>query len=401
MHRIRFSYIIVLLITFSFTLLVGGPMPYFLFYISLLVFLIPLIHLLLSLIGIEASVKLAKDHLYVGDKVDMEYKIKNKNFFSIPRLKFKSNINKKLVGKDSDLKTISLGVREEFKGKENIPLNRRGFYESIALTIKVSDVYSIFNLKKAFNSRVNLLVYPKIIKLDSFRVYSNKDLGEILVEKSIFKDKSSISSIDEYRKGDSINQIHWKASAKQGSPMIKNFDTVSGADLNIFLNNEQELFKGDIDKRIEDKIVEVSIALVNFFLNLDIDIGLNTFSGKEAIEIKNKNKDELRVYLEVLARFKANASFGIKNLIEDKLYSFAKNSIVLIITPILDEDLGILAISLKIKNLIPIFIMVSDKKYAPPRVDKNIEKKLKKENIDIYFIDYSSNIKEELEIRYG
>lgn len=400
MSRIKWSYIFLFIITFSFALLVGGPMPYFLFYIIILSFLLPLIHLLLSFIGLEAKITLPNSSLYTGSTVDIEYEVKNKNFFSIPILKFSSNITQKLSGKSNEPKTLSLSPREHFKYKENLVIKRRGFYEDVEINISLADIYSIFKFKKIFHNKTELLVYPNIIELDSFRISSNKNLGEILVQDSMFQDKSSIATIKDYTPGDSINKIHWKVSAKRDSPMIKTFEKVSNANLNIFMDSNVVLFKNDIDRRIEDKMVDTTLAVVNYFLNLDINISLNTFSKNNRVELFDRNKNEIKSFLEILARFEGNGIYGIDRLIEDKIYSFVDNSIVMIITPNLDKDIGAMAIKLKMKNLIPIFIIISDKEKNNISMNKNVEKRLTEENIELYFIDYMSNIKEELEIKH-
>ncbi|OLS03621.1 DUF58 domain-containing protein [Tissierella creatinophila] len=376
-------------------------MPYFLFYISILSFLVPLVHLLLSFIGIKAQINLPDDSLYTGVKIEIEYRLKNKNFFSIPMINFSSDISKILSGKKTTIKTLSLGPFEDFRFRDTIRLKRRGFYELVDLKVEISDIYSLFTFKKEFHNKTNLLVYPNIIELDSFKIYSNKNLGELSMQDSIFEDKTSISSIKEYTEGDSINQIHWKVSAKRGTPMVKSFEPVSNANLNIFINNNKLYFKDDFDRHIEDKIVDTSLAIVNYLLNLDIDLSLNTFSKKELIEISNIKKENLKVFLEMFARFKGNGESSIIDLIEEKMYSFIDNSMIMIITPNLDKEMGEIALKLKMKNLIPIFIIVTDKENNDPLINKDIENRLTEENIELYFIDYNSNIKEELEIKHG
>lgn len=398
MHRI--VYILVFLALFLFALLVGGPMPYLLFYTSILVFLVPFLHLLVSLIGLKSNIQIPNRSLHVGDSINIKYNINNKNFFPLPVLRFNSNIRSVVNDGDPSSKTISLGARENFTFTEKIMLNRRGYYDSIQLKLKVFDIFSLFHLRRNFKTDSSLIVYPNIVKLDNFRVYSNQSLGEMLVEKSIFQDRSNISTIDEYQEGDSINRIHWKASAKRGIPMVKTFETVSDTELDIFINNKASLFQNDVDRRIEDKMVDISTAIIYYFLNLNIQVNLDTFSKQKRIEIESSKKDELKLYLETLAKLEANGDFKMKNLLGEKSYRLDSSSIILIITPILDKELGELAMKLKMKNLTPLFIVVTDKRNSTPMVDRNIEGKLLDEGIDLRFIDYASNIKEELEVHH-
>lgn len=399
--RRKFIYIVLFAITFSFAFLVGGPMPYFLFYVSILSILVPLVHLLISFLGIKAKINIPKISLFTGSEVDVEYSIRNRNFFSIPILKLSSDISKVLSDKVTDIRTLSLAAREDIQFKEKIFLKRRGFYENMDLNVTISDVFSIFSFKKKFQDKSYILVYPKVIELDSFRISSNKNLGEILVRDSIFEDKTSISNIKEYTEGDSINQIHWKVSAKRGSPMIKKFETVSNTNVKIFIDNNKSKFLYDADRRLEDKIVDTSIAIINYFLSLDIDVSLHTSLNDRLISISDKKKDEMKFYLELFARFKGNSKYNIIDLIEEKIHSFIDDSIIIIITPNLNKEIGTMGIKLKMKNLIPLFIVISDKENDNISLDKDVERRLTEENIDLYFIDYKSNVKEELELKHG
>lgn len=375
-------------------------MPYLLLYISILVFLVPLIHLLLSLIGLKAYLKIPDNSLHVGDSIDIKYNINNKNFFPIPLLKFSSNIRNLVNGSDPSSRTISLGLRENFAFTENVTLNKRGYYDSIKLKIKIFDIFSLFSLGKNFKTDSSLIVYPRIVKLDNFKVYSKQSLGEIPVKKSIFEDKSNLSTINKYKQGDPINRIHWKASAKRGIPMVKTFETVSKTKLNIFINNREDLFKNDINRRIEDKMVDISSSIINYFLSLNVEVSLEYFSSTKRVEVKSSSRDHLKLYLESLAKFKANGKFPVQKLVGKKNYLENDSSIILVITPILDRNIGELAMELKIKNLSPLIIVVTDKNNAAPIVDKNIEGKLLEEGIDLRFIDYASNIKQELEVNH-
>lgn len=400
MHRISLFYIALLIVAFLFAFLVGGSMPYFLLYISILIFLVPLFHLLISFLGIKAKLSIKTTQIYAGENLDLEYHLINKNWFTIPIIEVSICTDRYLKEKNIIFKKISLNPREKINLKHNISFKRRGYYKNIDSNINISDIYSLFQMKKRIKNNVDLYVYPNIIVLDSFKIFSDKSFGNILVQNSMFEDKTSISNLNEYTNGDAINRIHWKASAKVGFPMVKEFEKTSNSNIELFIDNNKKLLKNDFEHHLEDKIVEASLAIVNYFLNLDIDISLNSQSEKEYLELNNIKKDGLRFYLEFFSRFKNDGERNITTLIEEKMYSFRQNSVLIIVTSILDRKIGELGMKLKMKNLIPIFIIITDKSNNNHSVDLDIKNRLNEENINLYFIDHSSNIKEILEIKY-
>lgn len=374
-------------------------MPYFLLYIVLLSFLIPLIHLFLSLIGLKAGLTVPKTDIYAGDSVLLKYRLKNKNIFTIPSLETLISVDESFGNKDPILKELSLDPFEETIRTETITFQRRGFYQNVKFKIKISDIYSLFKVNKNIKNDISLVVYPNIIELDSFKRSTDGRFGNIAVEDSIFQDKSSISTIRDYREGDSINHIHWKLSAKRGSPMIKTFENISNTNVEIFIESKSSFYRDDIDYRMEDKLVDSALAIVYYFLNLDINLSLNTFSKENSLEIYNKKKNDLKFYLDFFAKFKANGEKSVINLLEDKSHSFSPNSIVIIISPVLNKKMGEIGLELKMKGFIPIFVFLSDRANNNWKLDPLVKERLIEENIDIYSIDYGWNIKEVLEMK--
>lgn len=399
MHKIKPSYLFILIISLGFAFLVGGPMPYLLLYIVILSFLVPLAHLLVSMLGLQAKLSIDKDQIYAGESVTLKYTIINKSFLTIPILESILKMDKEYKNINEVSKKLSLNPFEENSYKEIIFFERRGFYDKINFTVYISDIYSLFKLKKTINNNLKLIVYPQIIELDNFKIVSDKTFGSLAVQDSIFQDKTSVNTIKDYVEGDSINQIHWKLSAKRGSPMIKNFENISNTKVQIFIESKRCFYKEDVSYRLEDKIVESALSIVNYLLNLNLDLTLNTSSKNTSTQILNSDKNDLKSFLDFFAEFKTNGQVSVIDLIEENFYSFTQNSIVFIISPILDKRMGSIGLKLNIKGLIPIFIIVKDETNNNSNIDLHIKNRLIEENIDLYIIDSQANIKEVLEMK--
>ena len=108
MNNIK-SFIILFSIVLFFVLFVGGVIPYFLLYILLLAFLIPLIHSLIILNKIKGTVQIPTGTLYAGDKIDIDYQINNYSSF-IPYIEIQSPIGA-TDSKDSPKITTTLNLK--------------------------------------------------------------------------------------------------------------------------------------------------------------------------------------------------------------------------------------------------------------------------------------------------
>ena len=58
-------------------------MPYFLFYILLLIYAVPFIHCLINFIFLQGTVEIPKGSLYTGDTIEVKYRVINNSIFPI------------------------------------------------------------------------------------------------------------------------------------------------------------------------------------------------------------------------------------------------------------------------------------------------------------------------------
>lgn len=296
MSNVKISIPLILVILLVFVLLTGGTMPYFLFYVFMLTVLIPLIHCLITLLGLEGYVKIPQESLFTGDIIDIEYQIVNKSILRIPYMEIQKDIIGQLTGESTSKTILSLEKKESYTHRDNIVLKRRGYYKFGEVNVKICDVFKFFSFKKKIASPASLIVYPEIIKLSTFNITANQQSGELSIYNSAFQDKSRVVSLRDYREGDSIKSIHWKLSAKKGSPIVKDYENRVDTNAVIFIDNSKILFENDVDRNLEDTAVNIAISIIDYYLNQNIEIRLETQDDKSYIEIQSQQKSDLKPF---------------------------------------------------------------------------------------------------------
>lgn len=101
--------------------------------------------------------------------------------------------------------------------------------------------FGLFNSTKQVDHQESFLVYPAIEKLPTTRSRSRLStaLGELTSPRGL-GDSHSLRSVREYRPGDDLRQVHWKASAKRGphsALLIREHHAPTPARLNLVLSN--------------------------------------------------------------------------------------------------------------------------------------------------------------------
>lgn len=398
MNKLKFLFPLIFIIILSIVLLVGGIIPYFIFYIFILIFILPLIHNLIILKYIQGNIIIPKASLFTDESIPIEYKIENKSYFTIPYIQIKSEIAKEITGDKSESIYLSLKKREIFIKKENLIIKRRGYYEVGKVEVTLKDIFGFYTFKKTISDNISLVVYPKPISISEFSAISGSGLDELLIQNSSFQDKNNISSLRNYREGDSIKSIHWKLTAKKQIPVIKEYETHEDANIFIFMDNSKEVYKKDVDRRLEDKAVDIGLSIVNYCLNQDIKTELVTLEGKRPMLIEGNKSSDLKRFLEIFARFSANGNLDLHSLYLPRIELFNRDSTIVIITPNLDKSMGSFGIQLKMKSLNPLLVVLYDKKYNTGYIELDIADKLRMEGVPVYILDFNSSIREVLEV---
>lgn len=342
-----------------------------------------------------------KETLFSGESINIDYHVINKSIFNIPYLEIQSSIAKELTGLESPTTIISLGNKETYYNQENVLLKRRGFYQLGEIKLTIRDVFGFYSFNKTITSDASLLVYPEVIKLSTFKITASQQSGDLLVQNSTFQDKSRINTLREYHEGDSIKAIHWKLTAKGDTPIIKDYENRGDTHVSIFLDNEAVLYKDDFDRHLEDKVADVALSIINYCLEKNIEVDFETQASNNSVKVVGQHNSELKVFLEIMARFKGNGAHDFKSLISPRIEFLYRGATVIIITPNLDRHMGAKVIDLKMKNLNPLVVVITDLEFRTGYIDQSVAKRLSQETIPLYVIDYSTSIKEALEVYHG
>lgn len=399
MHRIRI--VLLFFILLGFVVFLGGELPYFLFYIVVLSVMLPLIHSVITLIGLEGRLVTPKKNIYKDDIIDINYQIRNRTPFLIPYLVIESKMRHSVSNDGSKIITF-LSRKKPYKYSETIRLPKRGYCDIGALEVTVQDIFRIFKFKKKISDRGSLLVYPKTIPLSSLRIYSdsNRYQGDFISHDGQYEDKTRVNSLREYIEGDNLKSIHWKLTAKKEQPMVKVYDKRTDDKALIFIDNSLLSFKDDVEERLEDKVVDIALSIIDYSFNNNIDFGVFLQERDKNLEIQSKEMDDIQIIVEILAKLKADGKKRFPEFLLANIKKINESSSVIIITPHLNKEMGATSLELLSGNTNLSFLVVGDQKNNTGISDKDIREKLMKENIFVYHMDYSTDIKAILERTY-
>lgn len=153
-------------------------------------------------------------------------------------LKFGREENASQSDKQYKRDIFAVGALERISRKIPFICVRRGYYQikKVNLSSKSLSIKSVFYLERPIYTY--LYVYPKRISAARLRL-PMKYLGGIIErQRGIVEDPLAFAGIRDYDLTDPMSKINWKASARQGSLMVNQYDSSCSLKVSCFLDVE-------------------------------------------------------------------------------------------------------------------------------------------------------------------
>ena len=345
MFRIKIKYLILMGLSFVFAYLQGGNLPYSVFYGFTITFLLGLFFILIHKKKLFVDVKLNKKIYFSGENVFISMVIQNNTLFPVPYIKIRnkaiSNVNSKYFGD-----VINLKMDERKWIKHQLQFKRRGIYHFGDITISLKDMFSIFETDKYFKRNATISVYPRIYDIEKSLLKGRDIFKNAISNKSSIEDMYSTRDIRKYHNGDNLKRINWKMSAKLNELYVRNFDTVSGQEFNIFLDMGARNYDVDNKGIFEELLIDFCSSLLSYMIHREIKTKLFINASRvESFDIESKvDFDKLMDYF---LTQDSDAKLSFIKFINGNVHMISSLSGIGIITGTVDDKFTDTLMSLK------------------------------------------------------
>ncbi len=233
----------------------------------LIAVLISLLYTRYSISNISVEPEIDKFYLHNSDKGFINYKIYNNSSLSFENLLIKLQGNGAFDSNEGDfLHTIP--------GKSFVNCNcqintsKRGVYKVGPTKIYFSDPLNFFTFQKVFEIYTEVIVYPKFHNMELMLINGTTG-GNRKVKNIMYEDMTDLKSIRDYRVGDSLKRVNWKATAKEGKLQVMEFYNNITTPLLIIADFNPHNY--DIKRRYEcvEMAIEYAASLVISYTQLN------------------------------------------------------------------------------------------------------------------------------------
>lgn len=175
--------------------------------------------------AIEVARFVEAHEVTVGQSVGVGMKITNRSGYWIPWMLIDEKISKRYTKLPpvalqilvSTVQLLSFSPKKTTLSRYALETQRRGYYQLGPTLLETGDLLGLHRSFRIANQPDYITVLPKLIVLEGFEVSSRRPMGDLKVEDRVLEDPTLLSGLREYRSGDPMNRVHWKATARTGT----------------------------------------------------------------------------------------------------------------------------------------------------------------------------------------
>jgi uncharacterized protein (DUF58 family) len=180
----------------------------------------------------DIAVRLAAARVVAGDAAVGELVVRNPSRSRLGAIRLELAVGDGIV----ELVAPSLGRGEHFEDRFRVPAERRSVVTVGPVRAVRGDPLGLFRRESLTAGRRPLYVHPRTLAIPSLSIGLVRDLeGE--PTRDLTADDVSFHALREYQPGDERRIIHWRSTAKTGTPMVRQFEETRRSTLMVLLSS--------------------------------------------------------------------------------------------------------------------------------------------------------------------
>ena len=320
----------------------------------------------LWIFSLSQNLKLVREMRFgwaqVGDRLEERFTLENPGWAACLWVEIEDRSN--MPGYQADLVT-GVDGRSRSEWRTDAVCSRRGLFTIGPTSLITGDPFGIFTLSMQDPASRVVMVVPPIVPLPAIEVAPGGRSGSGRPRSNAPERTVSASNVRQYVPGDNLHHIHWKTTARRGSPFIRIFDGTPTGDWRIILDLDQAVQMGEEWDSTEEHGVVLAASLADRGLRLRRSVGL-AVNGSETIWLPPQSGDNQRwdILRALAVVHQGSRPLGeFLRLIEPDI---RPNTSLVLITPSLDESWFKALLPLLWRGVIPTVLLLDAASFAQP-----------------------------------
>jgi len=271
--------------------------------------------------------------LFPGEATELTLQVTNRKLLPLPWLQIEDEIPVALAGDNETVLStrpaycllsycVSLLWYRRAKWRRRLLAQKRGYYPLGPVYLTAGDIFGFYPRWAKVPLHDHVLVYPKIYHLQALGLPSQHPLGDSKTARRIFQDPTRTIGLRDYRPGDSLRYIHWKASARQQYLQVKVFEPTTDLKTALFLAVDTFQDGGTGEEEFE-LAISIAASVAKNLIDRSSAVGMfgNTRladSGSPISIPPAGNRSQLMLILEALAKVTPGISDPFEKFVQEE-----------------------------------------------------------------------------------
>lgn len=240
---------------------------------------------------LTATRDVSRERVKIGESVAVVTVLENKSWLPVPWLLLEDLLPRRALLFDPPnlqvtgrrLQLVSFRGRARKTLLYQVKCNRRGYYQIGPLVAETGDVFGLYRRYRILSEPSFLLALPEVIPLAGFDVASRRPVGEVRMTHRLFEDPTRIAGVRAYQSGDSLNRIHWGATARTGLLHSKIYEPSTIAGATILLDFHEQSFDARHEPVRSELAITAAASIAGAICEMGQQAGLAT-NGRDAAD---------------------------------------------------------------------------------------------------------------------
>jgi uncharacterized protein (DUF58 family) len=132
--------------------------------------------------------------------------------------------------------TVSVRWYERLRRRYRVRCTERGLHRFGPVELVAGDPFGVAGVSDELDARAEIAVLPKVLDVPGFEAFLGRPLAEEAAARSLACDPTALRGIREYRAGDPLRAINWRATARVGTLQTNEFEPASLAAVRLLLD---------------------------------------------------------------------------------------------------------------------------------------------------------------------
>ena len=242
-------------------------------------------------VHLSATRSCERDAVQIGEAVTVNVTVFNLGKLPVPWLLIEDSLPlealrqhpPRLQVKDRTLMLAQMKTGSQETLSYEAKFLMRGYYQFGPLLLESGDLFGLHRRYRVTTAPHCVLVYPKVVPLEGYDIASRRPVGEVRMSHRLFEDPTRIAGVRPYERGDPLNRIHWRATARTGALHSKIYEPSCVAGATLLLDFHAASFAVKNAPYRSELAITATASLANAVYQMGEQVGLIT-NGRDAAE---------------------------------------------------------------------------------------------------------------------